>query len=76
MDALVDSTTCSNRGWQNGVPADRLLVYQVSEGWGPLCEFLGVPAPDEEFPRLNESASFADLAEHLHAERARLWAEE
>jgi hypothetical protein len=35
---------------------DRLLVYQVSEGWGPLCEFLGVPVPDHEFPRLNDTA--------------------
>lgn len=27
------------------VPADQLLVFQVSEGWGPLCAFLGVPEP-------------------------------
>ncbi len=26
-----------------GVPKDRLLVFQVSDGWGPLCDFLGVP---------------------------------
>ena len=35
------------------VPADRLLAYEVKEGWGPLCEFLGKPVPDEEFPRIN-----------------------
>ena len=34
-------------------PAERLLVYQVSEGWEPLCEFLDVPVPDMEFPRIN-----------------------
>ena len=38
------------------VPHDRLLVYEVREGWGPLCEFLGVPVPDEPFPRLNDTA--------------------
>ncbi|MEZ4451932.1 MAG: sulfotransferase [Nannocystaceae bacterium] len=38
------------------VPPERLLVYEVSEGWGPLCEFLGVPVPDEPFPRLNDRA--------------------
>lgn len=38
------------------VPEDRLLTYEVSEGWGPLCEFLGVEAPDEPFPRLNDTA--------------------
>lgn len=37
----------------NSVPADRLLVFQVKEGWGPLCEFLGLPVPDEDFPRIN-----------------------
>ncbi|MFU8852206.1 sulfotransferase family protein [Micromonospora sp. SL1-18] len=40
------------------VPADRLLVYNVAEGWAPLCAFLGVPVPDEPFPRLNETDSF------------------
>jgi hypothetical protein len=28
----------------------------VKEGWGPLCEFLGVEEPDQPFPRLNEAA--------------------
>ncbi len=28
------------------VPAERLLVWQVSEGWEPLCEFLEVDVPD------------------------------
>lgn len=35
------------------VPADRLLVYRVQEGWEPLCRFLGVEVPDEPFPRVN-----------------------
>jgi hypothetical protein len=38
------------------VPEDRLLVYEVKEGWEPLCEFLGVPVPDEPFPHLNDTA--------------------
>jgi hypothetical protein len=40
------------------VPAERLLVYQVSQGWGPLCAFLGVPVPDAPFPRVNDAADF------------------
>lgn len=40
------------------IPPDRLLVYQVSEGWGPLCDFLGVPVPDETFPSENSRAEF------------------
>ncbi|KAF7258313.1 hypothetical protein EG68_04329 [Paragonimus skrjabini miyazakii] len=38
------------------VPADRLLVFQVKEGWKPLCEFLNVPVPNQPFPRVNERA--------------------
>lgn len=38
------------------VPPDRLLVFSVDRGWGPLCEFLGVPAPGSEFPNVNDRA--------------------
>ncbi|NKZ01218.1 sulfotransferase family protein [Nocardiopsis alborubida] len=37
------------------VPADRLLVYRVGEGWERLCAFLGTDVPDEPFPRLNDT---------------------
>jgi predicted naringenin-chalcone synthase len=40
------------------VPADRLLVYDVEEGWEPLCEFLGVEVPDVPFPHLNDRREF------------------
>ncbi|MCB9703787.1 MAG: sulfotransferase family protein [Myxococcales bacterium] len=35
------------------VPAERLLVFDVRAGWGPLCAFLGVPVPDVPFPHRN-----------------------
>jgi hypothetical protein len=35
------------------VPAERLLVYRVQEGWEPLCRFLAVDVPNEPFPRIN-----------------------
>jgi hypothetical protein len=40
------------------VPPERLLTYEVSAGWGPLCDFLGVPVPATPFPRLNDAESF------------------
>ncbi len=40
------------------VPPEKLLVYQVKEGWGPLCTFLDVPMPDMPFPYLNDRESF------------------
>jgi hypothetical protein len=36
------------------VPPERLLVYEVKQGWAPLCAFLGVPIPPTPFPHLNE----------------------
>ncbi|GAA5186137.1 sulfotransferase family protein [Rugosimonospora acidiphila] len=58
------------------VPAEQLLVFQVSEGWGPLCDFLGVPVPAEEFPHVNESDGFAEVRLGLLAERQRALAAE
>lgn len=33
----------------------------MKEGWGPLCEFLGVEEPDKPFPRLNDAAEVQRL---------------
>jgi len=36
-----------------GVPSDRLLVFEAKDGWAPLCAFLGVDVPDEDYPHVN-----------------------
>lgn len=36
-----------------GVPKERLLVFEARDGWGPLCEFLGLEAPEVEYPHVN-----------------------
>lgn len=40
------------------IPPGRLLVYDVAEGWEPLCAFLGVAVPEEPFPRTNSTEEF------------------
>lgn len=47
------------------VPKDRLLVFNVKEGWGPLCDFLGEEAPDEPFPRRNDTVQFSRNQEQI-----------
>jgi hypothetical protein len=47
-----------NAAVQEEIAPERLLVFDVSAGWGSLCNFLGVDAPDEDFPRLNDPAAF------------------
>jgi hypothetical protein len=44
-----------NEAVRRRVPPEGLLVFDVREGWAPLCNFLDVEVPDEPFPRLNEA---------------------
>lgn len=50
------------------IPDDRLLVYRLGDGWEPLCEFLGVPVPAEEFPHLNDSATIMEMMRTMRDE--------
>lgn len=43
---------------KHDIPPERLLVFDVGEGWEPLCAFLGVAVPETPFPRENASAEF------------------
>ena len=40
------------------LPPARLLVFDVAQGWEPLCAFLGLPVPDIPFPRTNSTQEF------------------
>ena len=44
------------------VPPERLLIYQVHEGWEPLCAFVGKPIPPAPFPHANKRTEFQDSA--------------
>jgi len=46
------------------VPAERLLVFEVAQGWEPLCAFLGKPVPDMAFPNTNDQEEFWKLVEN------------
>jgi hypothetical protein len=53
---------------QERLPAERLLVFDVRQGWGPLCRFLGVEPPsDRPFPHLNDSATMQAMFDQLMA---------
>lgn len=39
---------------------DDVLVWSPADGWEPLCELLELPVPDTPFPRVNDSAMFAE----------------
>lgn len=54
----IRTFTDHNEAVIDEVPAERLLVHRSADGWPPLCEFLGVPVPDEPFPHLNDGDHF------------------
>jgi hypothetical protein len=43
------------------IPAERLLVFDVAEGWPPLCRFLDVPVPAVPFPHVNTTEQFWEM---------------
>ncbi|MCB1955314.1 MAG: hypothetical protein KDG55_06535 [Rhodocyclaceae bacterium] len=59
-EGLMDAFVKHREAVQAAVPVDRLLVFEVKSGWGPLCAFLGLPEPQEAFPRTNDRAEFWD----------------
>jgi hypothetical protein len=57
---MAEAITRYDEQVQRNIPAERLLVWSVTEGWEPLCDFLEVDVPDTPFPRLNDSKMFID----------------
>lgn len=44
------------------VPEQRLLEFQLKQGWEPMCKFLGKDIPGTPFPHINESSEFDERA--------------
>lgn len=59
-----------NEAVRAAVDPEKLLVYEVRQGWEPLCAFLGVDVPDEPFPRGNEAGVFTGKVRRLAAGEA------
>ena len=59
-DDLIRAFVTHNEAVKTTIPAGQLLVYEVKEGWAPLCKFLNRRVPAEAFPRTNNRAEFWD----------------
>jgi hypothetical protein len=59
-EQMVSGMERYNEEVRQTVPADRLLVWSITDGWQPLCDFLEVSVPDAPFPHLNDSKTFAE----------------
>lgn len=56
-DHAIQVFTEHNEEVKRAVPANRLLVFEAADGWGPLCEFLDVEVPSEPYPAINQRKS-------------------
>jgi hypothetical protein len=54
------------------IAPERLLVYEVGEGWPRLCEFLGVPVPAEPYPSENSRQEFQSRVQASQGDPARM----
>ena len=61
FEGLAERYEAHNQAVRDLIPAEQLLVYQVKEGWAPLCQFLNVAVPATEFPRTNNREEFWEL---------------
>eukprot|EP01083_Nonionella_stella_P004958 14494_1 len=51
------------------VPKDKLLVFNVKQGWKPLCDFLGVAeehVPNKPFPRANDRVQMMKMQRRMN----------
>ena len=55
---LMELLAEHNRAVQAFLLSEKLLVYEVKDGWKPLCDFLGQPVPDTPFPFENQGEDF------------------
>jgi hypothetical protein len=67
-DHVIACYEAHNQQVMDEVPADKLLVYEPGEGWQPLCTFLDVPVPDEDYPSVNSTEEFKQRWEKIAAE--------
>jgi hypothetical protein len=42
-------------------PREKLLVFEATDGWEPLCKFLGKPIPNEPYPHINDTEHFRKI---------------
>jgi hypothetical protein len=58
IDGLKKAFNAHTETVRNTIPTDQLLIYEVKQGWEPLCRALGQKVPAEAFPRTNNREEF------------------
>jgi hypothetical protein len=72
---LIEQMIRHNEEVRRTVPAERLLVWEVLDGWEPLCDFLEVEVPAEPLPHANDRDTFLDRVAEGAIGALRAWRE-
>jgi hypothetical protein len=74
-ELLIEQMVRHSEEVRRVVPAERLLVWEVTDGWGPLCEFLEVDVPDGPLPHANDRDSFVERVIDAALDSLQAWRE-
>ena len=55
------------------VPKDRMIYYNVKDGWEPLCKALDLPLPSTAFPKMNDTQAMDDFAKQQITRGMKRW---
>jgi len=65
--AVIQKYNDYNESVVKNIPKQNLLVYNLKEGWQPLCNFLDVPVPSAPFPKSNTREDFMSMVKNIAA---------
>ncbi|MFI6291848.1 sulfotransferase family protein [Nonomuraea sp. NPDC050790] len=68
VEVAVEFFDLHTEAVKRAIEPERLLVFDVREGWEPLCAFLGAEVPDEPFPHLNDADAMKAMLARLTTE--------
>ena len=60
-EGLINGFIAHNKEGRDIILEEQLLIFQVKEGWEPLCKFFIVPVHNDPFPRKNNREKFWEL---------------
>ena len=74
-EQLIERMIAHNEDVKRAIPAERLLVWKVTDGWEPLCEFLEVDVPAEPLPHVNDRDTFLERVTDGALDALQAWRE-
>ena len=72
---LIEQAKAHDEAVKRTVPPERLLVWKVTDGWEPLCEFLEVDVPAVPLPHVNDRDTFLERVTYGALDALQAWRE-